>query len=80
MDGAHKKYLASVDARIASAKYSTLAMAAPLESSNSYSSKPRHSTPDAKKPKTEKVKVDARKTPQRSEDSDEESDGGFFEE
>ncbi|GAD97794.1 predicted protein [Paecilomyces variotii No. 5] len=33
-----------------------------------------------KKPKTEKVKVDARKTPQRSEDSDEESDGGFFEE
>ncbi|KAL1846548.1 hypothetical protein Plec18170_009127 [Paecilomyces lecythidis] len=33
-----------------------------------------------KKPKTEKVKVDPRKTSQRSGDSDEESDGGFFEE
>lgn len=51
----HKKYLDSVDARIAGAKVSMLAMAAPLESSSSSSgSKLRQSTPaEAKKPEKE---------------------------
>ena len=55
MEVEHKKYLDSVDARIAGAKVSMLAMAAPLESSTSSSgSKLRQSTPaEAKKPEKE---------------------------
>ncbi|GJE84409.1 THO complex subunit 2 [Phanerochaete sordida] len=46
MEAEHKKYLDSVTARIATAKVSMLAMAAPLESSSSSSGpKPRPATP-----------------------------------
>lgn len=52
MEAEHKKYLASIDSRIAGAKVSMLAMAAPLESSLSSSGpKARPSTPaEPKKP------------------------------
>lgn len=55
MDALHKKYLASVDTRIAEAKISQLAMAAPLESASSLGGpKPRPSTPlEPKKPQKE---------------------------
>ncbi len=52
MDAVHKKYLTACNSRIAGAKMSALAMAAPLESSSSYGgSKTRNATPaEAKKP------------------------------
>jgi THO complex subunit 2 len=46
----YKAYLASIDARIDSAKVSQLALAAPLESSQSSSSRLAHPAPEAKKP------------------------------
>ncbi|TFY55341.1 hypothetical protein EVG20_g9356 [Dentipellis fragilis] len=46
----HKAYLASVDARIAGAKISQLAMAAPLESSTSQNGRPRPSSQPEPKP------------------------------
>ncbi|TFY81790.1 hypothetical protein EWM64_g2223 [Hericium alpestre] len=46
----HKAYLASVDTRIANAKISQLAMAAPLESSDSRNNKSRPSTVSEPKP------------------------------
>ncbi len=49
MDDLHKAYLASVEARIAGAKVSQLAMAAPLESGGSSSTKPRAPAPEPKK-------------------------------
>lgn len=57
MEAEHKKYLASVTSRIDGAKFSMLAMAAPLIDSSlgSGSSRPRQATPsEAKKPEPEK--------------------------
>lgn len=55
MDVKHKQYLASASTRIADAKVSQLAMAAPLESTSSLGGhKPRPSTPvESKKPEKE---------------------------
>ena len=55
MEQAHKDYLSKVESRIAGAKISQLAMAAPLESVNS-ASKPKASTPSAQKPAEVKEK------------------------
>ena len=55
MEALHKAYLANVEARIAGAKVSQLAMAAPLESGGSSSSKfARNSAPEAKKEEPKK--------------------------
>lgn len=55
MEQAHKDYLLKIQSRIAGAKISQLAMAAPLESVNS-TSKPKVSTPSASKPAEVKEK------------------------
>ena len=49
MSDLHKAYLTNVENRIAGAKVSQLAMAAPLESSGSSSSKARPAAPEPKK-------------------------------
>ena len=56
MESEHKKYLASVDSRIAGAKVSMLAMAAPLESSSSTSG-PRVFQPAPAEPKKPEKEV-----------------------
>ncbi|KAF9647035.1 hypothetical protein BDM02DRAFT_2819645 [Thelephora ganbajun] len=55
MEQVHRDYLAKVESRIAGAKISQLAMAAPLESVNS-ASKPKVTTPSAPKPAEVKEK------------------------
>ena len=49
MGDLHKAYLANIETRIAGAKVSQLAMAAPLESGGSSNTKARPAAPEGKK-------------------------------